>query len=306
VQRAGPLREALDLDDAQLTRMLGWLSVGLGLTEILAPRLLGKAIGVGHHPAVFRALGVREIASGVGLLTQRKAGSWAWSRVAGDAIDLALLGAATRTPHARPQRIAMAATAILGVTALDVYSGQTLSESRLQTEVPRIDVSHALTINTKPDTAYEFWRRLENLPVFVRHLCSVSVTDEKTSHWVMQAVGDVIVEWDAEITEDIPGKRIAWRTLPNAEVRHSGTVNFEPAPASRGTVIRVEFTYEPPAGMVGRSMATLLGREPSQQLKQDLLRLKQLIETGEIATTAGQPHGERSFLGRKTLGRWLP
>jgi uncharacterized membrane protein len=296
---------ALDVDDAQLTTLLGWFSVGLGLTEVVVPRLLGNAIGVGQHPALMRTLGLREIANGVGLLTQQKAGSWAWARVAGDAMDLALLGAATRSNDAQPQRIAAAATAVLGVTALDVYAGQKLMQSRLQTRAPRVHVSHVVTINAKPDTVYEFWRQLDNLPLFVNQLRSISVLDEKTSHWVMETAAGMTVEWDSEITEDTPGRRIAWRTLRNAEVRHSGVVSFEPAPAGRGTVLRVRLRYEPPAGMVGRNVSKLLGREPRQQLKTNLLRLKQLIETGEIACTAGQPHGERSVLGRSTLGRWL-
>jgi uncharacterized membrane protein len=162
-----------------------------------------------------------------------------------------------------------------------------------------------VTINVKPDTLYDFWRQLDNLPLFVRRLQSISITDERTSHWVMQTAAGFTVEWDAEITEDVPGRGIAWRTLPGAEVPHSGIVSFEAAPAGRGTVLRVRLRYEPPAGMVGLNVSRLLGDEPRQQLKADLLRLKQLVETGEIASTAGQPHGERSFLGRSTLGRWL-
>ena len=304
-RRVAGIRAPFNLDDAQLTQTLAWASVGLGLTEILAPRLLSKAIGVGEHAAVFRALGAREIASGVGLMTQQKAGSWAWSRVAGDVIDLALLAAATRAPGTNPQRIAMAAIAILGVTALDVYSGQRLMQSRLQTEPTRIEVSHALTVNTKPETLYAFLRQLDNLPLFIRHLRSVDAVDERVSHWVMSVTGDRTIEWDAEITQDVADKRIAWRALPGADMRHSGSVTLDVAPASRGTVVRVELQYEPPAGVLGKNIAMLLGREPGQQLKQDLLRLKQLVETGEIATSSGQSHGERSFLGRKTLGRWL-
>jgi uncharacterized membrane protein len=299
------LTRALDVDDAQLTTMLGWFSVGLGLTEVVAPRFLGNAIGVGEHPGLMRALGVREIANGVGLLTQKKAGSWAWARVAGDAMDLALLGAASQSSDANPTRIAAAATAVMGVTALDVYAGQKLMDSRLQTRAPRVDVSHVVTINVKPDRVYEFWRQLDNLPLFVNQLQSVSVTGDKTSHWVMETPAGITVEWDSEITEDVPGKKIAWRTLPSAEVRHWGVVSFEPAPAGRGTVLRVDLRYEPPAGMVGRNISRLMGSEPRQQLKSDLLRLKQLIETGEIASTDGQPHGERSLIGRGTLGRFL-
>lgn len=294
-----------DVDDRQLTQMLGWLSVGLGMTEILAPRMLGRAIGVGDHPVLMRLLGLRELASGIGLLSQQKAGSWAWSRVAGDAMDLTLLGAAVRSNDAQPERIAAAATAVMGVAALDVYASQKLMRSSLQSESPRTAASHTVTINAKPEVLYEFWRKLDNLPLFMRHLKSVSITGPKTSHWVVNPLGETTIEWDAEITQDDEHQRLSWRTLPQSEVFHEGTVTFEPAPAGRGTIVRVTLTYEPPAGEIGKHVAALMGSTPQQLIEEDLPRFKQLMETGEIATTAGQPHGERSLLGRTTLGRKL-
>jgi uncharacterized membrane protein len=148
---------------------------------------------------------------------------------------------------------------------------------------------------------YGFWRNLENLPLFMRHVESVSATSDTTSHWVVRAPGGTTVEWDAEIVEDREAERLSWRALPDSEVLHDGTVSFEPAPTGRGTIVHVELNYEPPAGLVGRQIAKLFGEEPGQQIKEDVLRLKQLIETGEIATTAGQSHGERSLLGRTRL-----
>jgi uncharacterized membrane protein len=294
--------QTFGIDDRQLAQALGWFSIGLGVTEILAPRALARVIGVGNHPAVLRMLGLREIMSGLGLLSERKAGTWAWTRVAGDAMDLALLGAATRSGDAQPQRIAMAATAILGVTAVDLYSGRQLSRSEIQVRPTRAQITHSLTINASPQTVYAFWRNLDNLPLFMRHLESVTATSDKVSHWVACAPAGSTVEWDAEIVEEVDSERLAWRTLPDSEVVHEGTVRFERAAADRGTIVRVTLLYEPPAGLIGRQVAKLFGEEPGQQIREDLLRMKQLIETGEIATTAGQPHGERSLLGRTTLG----
>jgi uncharacterized membrane protein len=97
--------------------------------------------------------------------------------------------------------------------------------------------------------------------------------------------------------------RIGWRTLPDSEVMHEGVVSFEPAPGGRGAVARVELCYWPPAGKIGAHFARLLGEEPRRQINDDLRRLKQLIETGEVATTLGQPSGKRSVIGRATLGR---
>jgi uncharacterized membrane protein len=294
-------RREFPLEPRQLSNFLGWFSIGLGLAEILAPRALGRAIGVGDHPAIMRALGVREITSGLGLLSQRATGAWAWSRVGGDAMDLALLGAAARNPDANPQRISMAATAVLGVAALDVYASRELSGR----ELPATDevVSQSLAINSTPQALYAFWRNVENLPRFMAHLESVTATGDRTSHWIAKAPAGMSVEWDAEIVRDDANEGLAWQTVEGSEIQHQGTVRFEPARSGRGTIVRVEMRYVPPAGKVGVQLARILGEEPKVQIKDDLRRLKQLIETGEVATTLGQPTGRRSLIGRTTLGR---
>jgi len=292
------------IEPRQLTQALGWFSIGLGLAELIAPRALGRAIGVGDQPALMRMCGVREIVSGVGLLSERMPAKWAMSRVAGDAIDLALLGAAARQPNADRTRIALAATAVAGVTALDMYASQRLRDVESSHEPLEI-VSKAITINAAPDVIYKFWRNLENFPRFMQHLEEVKSTGERTSHWIAKAPAGTSVEWDAEIVEDEANSRIAWRTLPESTVEHEGIVSFEPALGGRGTIVRVEMSYVPPAGKVGVIVAKLLGEEPSVQIDGDLRRMKQLIETGEISTTEGQSTGRRSILGRTTLGRWM-
>jgi uncharacterized membrane protein len=294
------LSERFYFDDQQLSQALGWFSVGLGLVEIFAPRTLGRAIGVGEHPAVMRLCGLREIVSGVGLLSQRSAAAFTWSRVAGDAMDLALLGAALRSPDAKPARVALAATAVAGVTALDVFAGQQTTRTALARAPDALPVKVGVTINSTPDKLYEFWRNFENLPRFMRHLQAVKVINEQQSHWIATAAG-MLVEWDSEIVDDQPGKLIAWRTLPDSQVNHHGTVTFEAASGGRGTILRVELHYGTPGGAVGATLAKVLGEAPGMQIAQDLRRFKQLIETGEIATTRGQPSGSRSLLGRALL-----
>jgi uncharacterized membrane protein len=289
-------------DERQLGQILGLLSVGLGLAQVLAPRALGRAIGVGDHPAIMRMVGVREIVTGLGILSERAPGAWAWARVAGDAIDLALLGAATSSPDADPRRIAAATAGVLGVTALDVYSGKRLGATE-SSEALAIAVTQTVTINSTPDELYHFWKNLENLPLFMEHLESVSEVSDRVSHWVAKAPAGTSVEWDAEIVDDQPDRSIGWRTLPDSQVTHEGMVSFEPASGGRGTIVRVEMLYVPPAGKVGVWIARMFGEEPALQVADDLRRLKQLLETGEVATTLGQPSGKRSVFGRTTLGR---
>lgn len=308
-ERLSAAADAMDrltakLDKQTVAQGLGWFSIGLGITQLLAPRQLGRAIGVGEHPMLMRLCGLREIASGVGLLSKRAPGMWAWSRVAGDAMDLALLNAAARSEDSDTGRIALAASAVMGVTALDVYAGQSLKGWE-SLETAEVEVTERVTINSSPQELYAFWRNLENLPRFMRHLESVNVLDERTSHWVARAPAGRTVEWQSEIVDDQPGSRLSWRTAPDSEVTHTGTVTFEPATHGRGTIVRVQLTYRPPAGFLGVQIARLMGEEPKLQIHDDLRRLKQLLETGEIATTEGQPSGKRSLIGRTMLGRRL-
>jgi hypothetical protein len=119
-------------------RTLGWFSIGLGLAELLAPRSLSRFVGVRDHGPLVRMLGLREITSGVGILTRPRPRGWLWSRVAGDAMDLALLGAAFRSYRGRPVRLA-AAAAVAGVALLDVICSRELSRARRR----RFDISAA-------------------------------------------------------------------------------------------------------------------------------------------------------------------
>jgi uncharacterized membrane protein len=159
-----------------------------------------------------------------------------------------------------------------------------------------VAVEEVVTISAPADRLYAFWRNLEQLPRFMDHLVSVSQIDERRSHWVAKAPGRRTVEWDAEIINEIPADLIGWRTLDGADVVSAGSVRFKQAAGNRGTEVRVHLQYDPPAGKVGATVAWLLGHEPSQTIREDLRRFKQLMETGETATTDGQPRGKQSIL----------
>ncbi len=151
-----------------------------------------------------------------------------------------------------------------------------------------------ITVNASPEAAYTRWRDLERLPTFMYHLESVRADGDGRTHWVAKAPAGTTVEWDAEITDDVPGMLIAWRSLDGASVDNSGAVRFSPAPAGRGTEINVEIRYSPPGGAVGSLVAKLFGEEPNQQISDALRRFKQLLETGEIARSDGSPLGTRT------------
>ena len=153
-----------------------------------------------------------------------------------------------------------------------------------------VHVEKAIIINKAPEELYQFWRQFENLPRFMTHLESVSCTGLNSSHWVAKGPGGKQVEWDAEIYNEKPNELIAWRSLENSDVVNAGSVRFTPA-GVRGTEVRVVLNYNAPGGKISALLAKLFGREPGQMIAADLRRLKQILETGEAATTEGQPSG---------------
>ena len=180
------------------------------------------------------------------------------------------------------------------------YHGATAQKS-LQDKVAEatglnqsIRVEKSVTIaNKSPEELYCFWRDFKNLPTFMKHLKSVTVIDEKRSHWVATAPLDASIEWDAEIINDQENQLIAWASVAGADIDNSGFVRFKPAPQQRGTEVKVVIEYNPPGGAVTAAVAKLFGEEPEQQVGDDLRRFKMLIETGELASTEGQSSGRK-------------
>jgi uncharacterized membrane protein len=120
------------------------------------------------------------------------------------------------------------------------------------------------------------------------HLESVTVIDETRSHWVAKAPAGTKVEWDASIHNEIEDELIAWRSLPGADVNNAGSVHFTPTPDGSSTEVVVVLSYEPPAGKLGAAVAKLLGEEPSEQVDDDLRRLKQVMEASEVRGNSKQ------------------
>jgi uncharacterized membrane protein len=144
----------------------------------------------------------------------------------------------------------------------------------------------AITINLPRAQVYAFWRDFRNFPAFMDNIESVTVLDGGVSHWVVAAPGGKTVEWDARITEDVESEVIAWESVGDADVRNTGRVEFRDAAPGRGTVVAATIVYDPPGGRLGQMLAKLMQREPKMQARRDLRRFKQLLETGEVSTSA--------------------
>jgi uncharacterized membrane protein len=153
-------------------------------------------------------------------------------------------------------------------------------------------VGHAsVTVDRPVHELFMRWADLPRLPEFMTHVRSVTVLEGAKSHWSLYAPAGVTIEYDAETVEMIPDKVIAWRSLPGADVMNRGRVEFSPAPGDRGTIVALTLEFVPPAGLVGQAVAKLIGPNPESQVRSDLRRFKQLMETGEIPTVDGQPVG---------------
>lgn len=277
-------------------RALGLVSLGLGLAQVAAPHAVRRLSGVDDSAtsrSVVPLVGARELVHAAGLLAGRRVGPWAWTRVAGDAMDLASLAVAlgNRTGRRRGRLVGVTG-AVLGITALDVLTA--VQATRARGGGGTVELTATTTVRRPVEEVYSFWRDLENLPSFMTHLEEVRVTGGKTSRWRATAPFGKTVEWDAEITDEEPGVRIGWRSTGDADVPNTGKVWFVPAPDDVSTEVHVVMAYDIPGGKIGKAVARYFGEEPHQQLDDDLRRFKQVLETGEVVRSDGAPWGKRA------------
>lgn len=276
---------------------LALLGLGVGLAQVLVPDRVARLVGRRAPSPVeraaqrlgrerggranwgMRALGVREIVTGIGALAMRRRTGWMIGRVAGDVVDLVLLARLLLTPGTRRVRAAAATAGVLGVAALDWAAATSLTTRA--TGRREIRVRKSITVNRSPEEVYRFWHDFTNLPRFMRHLESVEVLGDGRSRWRAKAPAGASVSWEAVTTEDRPGEVIAWRSV-GGDVENAGRVRFQPAPGGRGTVIHAELSYRPPGGRLTAALAKLFREEPGQQVQDDLRNFKQVMETGEV------------------------
>ncbi len=212
--------------------------------------------------------------------------------VAGVALGVAGAGLATRgatghCPMYKQLHISTTADPV-GVTPHDYYKHG-------------VRVEESVTIQQPIGQVFAFWRNFENLARFMRHLKSVTVGADEQSHWVVEGPAGKDIEWDAVVINEEPDRLIAWQSLPGAMVNHTGSVRFKQAAAGRGTEVHVIFEYLPPAGKVGVAIARILGKTPGMEVRSDLRRLRQLLETGEVPTVKGQSSGRGKKLRTKGM-----
>lgn len=268
-----------------LSRALGWFSLGLGAVELVAPNKMTNAIGLEpgtRRSVTVRAQGVRELIAGAGILLRPRRAP-VWARVAGDVLDLALLAWASRGERTSNGRLIAATVAALGCTVLDVYATRQVANA----QPAQRPVMATVTINKPPQEVYAYYRRLEQLPKFMDYLESVEQLDRARSKWTAKLPIAGQVSWESEIVEDRPGEKLAWKTVDGEKLVHRGQVTFARAPGRDATEVRVELELGMPGIPPNATLARLLS---GSQIKGDLRRLKQVLETGEVLVSDASAH----------------
>jgi uncharacterized membrane protein len=281
----------------QSARALGWFSIGLGLSELFLTDSLARAIGFRRSPLWLKVMGAREIATGIGILAAQRpgAGHLQW-RVAGDAVDLALLASAWEPAGRDRDRLSIAAAAVLGVTVLDVLASRKLASDSAAREPLQLRAS--IGLEEKPDEVYRQLRDLSSLPNYLSHVRAIELQGEEYCQLTMEVPFGGTSRWRARIAEDVPGRRIAWETAPESPLHIRGSFELSEQPGHRGTLLRASLTLKPTAPSLVAPLARLLGSAPDLWLTRQLRRFRQFVETGEVATTQGQASGRRSLLSR--------
>jgi uncharacterized membrane protein len=296
-------------DPDAYSKFLGWFSVGLGALELIAPSAVARAIGVEpttRWNGLLRLFGVREIATGAGILANPSSKEWVGMRVGGDALDLATLGVAL-TQAKRPSHTLAATAFVLGATVLDLLGTERLAQRR---KAPTREYARAaepvvlrsITVGRPVNEVYAFWKDFTNFPRFMRHVESVEALGDGRSRWRATGPAGTRAEWTAEIVEDRTNEALAWQTIDDSDLYHTGKVTFRAAPRGEGTIVTVEMQYAPPGGQIGAALLKLFRKEPGQQVIDDLRRFKQVMEIGEVVQSdasiapglaAAQPREQR-------------
>lgn len=155
-------------------------------------------------------------------------------------------------------------------------------------ELGDINIITSLTINKPRSEVYEFWRKLENLPLVMNHLERVTILDEKYSEWEAKIPGGMgSITWKSEIVEDEPGVRLGWQSVPDSTIENTGNINFRDA-GKFGTEVRAVIAYRAPFGSPGEGVAKLMNPVFKEMVRDDIKNFKKYLETGRVPVKEGE------------------
>lgn len=168
--------------------------------------------------------------------------------------------------------------AALGVDTAEPTAAEPGAVAEAEADGTRVEAS--VTVERSPDELYAFWRDFTNAPRFMHRIVRVDVLEGgQRSRWTAEGLRGQTIEWISELTDDQPGRRIAWATLPGSDLPNRGFVEFTRGARPGETIVRHAVEFEPPGGIVGQAIASALHELPQQMVRDDLRRFKQLMET---------------------------
>ncbi|MFO7303779.1 MAG: SRPBCC family protein [Acidobacteriota bacterium] len=209
------------------------------------------------------------------------------------AAALVAYGASRRSPQGAAVALAAAPLAFRGLSGH--WPGSSRGDTRRALGGPRgSHVREAVRVERPVDVVYGFWRQVENLPRFMHYVRYVTNLGNGRSRWLAAGPGGIDVQWDAEVIHEVDNRLISWRSLADADVVSAGSVHFDPLNSGRATAVTVHMQYTPPGGRLGSAFAKVFGRSPEQTVREDLRRLKQILEARELAASGAHVRGGRA------------
>lgn len=171
---------------------------------------------------------------------------------------------------------------LTGYCAVNKALGRNTNEGD-QRKTEAVEVQETLHIDKTPAEVYAFWRKLENLPLFMKHLKKVEEHDMVNSTWTAHVPGNITtIKWKAMIDEDITDELISWSSLPGSTIDNAGEVRF--INSMGGTQLSVIMSYRLPAGELGTVAGKLVNPAVEKMIREDLARFKSMMEAGEFTT----------------------
>ena len=279
-----------------LARGLGWFSIALGLTEVFATEPFTETLGLRGKESLVRAFGAREIAAGIGILaTSGTSPGWVWARVAGDALDLAVLASAYTPDNPKRDNVCTALVAVAGVAVLDIICAEQLSQragvtanSVAAVGAPKGSGAHELTytviINRPAVELQDLWRDA-GIQAYIKshYLHAEAMGDmQNVLRWKFTASTGQTFRWSEHVIAERAGEYTYFQSLPGADIPNEGSLHFRPAPNAGRTEVTLRFRFTPPGGVIGQAALRLASALPETFARDVLHRFKVVAETGEM------------------------
>jgi uncharacterized membrane protein len=164
-----------------------------------------------------------------------------------------------------------------GLAAASTMKRNVHSMLAFSEDSPGFELERTIRINAPVSDIYDFWVNPKNYPNVFSHISSIEKLGENLYKWTVSGPGGIPVSWEGTITRAIPNTLVEWKSLPGSTVGNLGFVRVDPH-YDASTRVLVRMFYRPPAGILGRFVAEMLGVDPKKVLDEDLKRLKTLFE----------------------------